>query len=389
MKVGIPLFLILVLTATALSGCLRDRFFGNKFAEVGDLNYDVLNPSNHPRFWLEVTWMGRAEPEITPENKHEPIDSITDILDEYSKRTDVELLKTHRLMALGLFKSNYTLEELKEIEALNRTIEITVEVFSIYVMYIDGQYAEQDPDHPTLGLALSASSMVIFKRQIDKIEPPLLDGKKNEKNRDIERAVIMHEMGHILGLPHSNDTDCVMHAYMNTTRYYEEISKDLPRDFCAESRDLIKSALMGIKKIELDRTAGNGQEKVHLWVELYPRCKLGQHENSYIKAEYWYEGDDPRGENPIRTELVEKDGRYTCKLGNYRSGDTLNYRILLRDRTKNDHTGPLFSEDTDRIMLRKSGQETPFPGGVAVFCVIAVVLIFHGERRGRVRREER
>jgi len=223
----------------------------------------------------------------------------------------------------------------------------------------------------------------VFKEEIDRLEPPLLDGKRNEKNRDIERAVIMHEMGHLLGVPHIDNKACVMHPDMNTTRFYEEVSENVPRDFCAESEGHIMNALMGIDETELDRTVEKNVDTVQLKVVFDERCKLGS-DDCWVKAEYWYEGQDPE-----EIELEGTGKTYRATLAPYTAGTTLHYRIMTRDQTEYEQSGSVITENTDLIKQRKNGTETPFPGMMSVSFVLIVVFLFHVIKRNRMERQDR
>jgi len=81
-----------------------------------------------------------AEPDYTADDQHEPLDSIIDIVYDYSPRNDVETLKTNSRLALAHHKSKHSLADIREYEELHRDIEITMEVFSLYVLYINGSY---------------------------------------------------------------------------------------------------------------------------------------------------------------------------------------------------------------------------------------------------------
>lgn len=62
-----------------------------------------------------------------------------------------------------------------------------------------------------LGETNGAYSFAIFKKSIEKDEPG------GSIAQDLEKEVILHEIGHLLGAGHIPDQDCVMNTYVDST----------------------------------------------------------------------------------------------------------------------------------------------------------------------------
>ena len=337
---------------------------------MGQHGYDILNPVNHERLWIEVDWMMGVEPEYTKQDTHEPLEVLEDTLYTYSKRTDVTVEKTHNTLALPHKKSVHSLKEIKELENLHRAIEITEEVFSIYIIYLNGSYSKNDPKYPTLGLTFSSSSIAIFKEQIDTVEPPIKAGKKNEKNRDLERAVLLHELGHLLGLvgsygepvvPHEDiahagncaNTDCVMHYSVNSTRYTYELKGAIPQDYSDDCKNDLVDILAGLKGTELKKVIKGSRENLTLSADFFPNFNSSGEERS-VKLKYWYDGG-VSGEEAME----RKNGKYTVPSFPFTSASTLFYQIITENADGNSLASSVHSVNTDQIPTAKGKKESP------------------------------
>ena len=362
---------------------------------MGELGYDILNPANHERLWIEVDWMMGVEPDYTKQDKHEPLDAIRNAFNAYSKRTDITVEKTHNTLSLPHNRSVHSLKSIKELENLHRTIEITREVFSIYIIYLNGSYSEDYSKYPTLGLAFSPSSIAIFKEQIDTVEPPIIDGKKNEKNRDLERAVLLHELGLLLGLvgsygepvaPHEDathaencaDTDCLMHYSVNSTRYTYELKGVIPRDYCDDCKNDLVDILTGLKKTDVKKVRKGNQENLTLSAEFFPTFNSSGNERS-VKLKYWYDGG-VSGEEVMK----RKDGKYTVPNFPFTSGSTLNYQIITENADGISLASSVHSVNTDQIPRAKGKKESPgFEVMELLIILNAIFVVILILRRGR------
>lgn len=95
------------------------------------------------------------------------------------------------------------------------------------------------PSPEYLGITLSRDTIFIFKGGFESI---------NENTKimaRIEESTIMHEWGHLLGVAHVEDENCIMseavHFYSNRKLYLSEV----PIEYCAEELSQIR-AMIGI-----------------------------------------------------------------------------------------------------------------------------------------------
>jgi len=351
-------------------GCIfEDKTFERENSGVGELAYDILNPANHPKIWIEIDWMMTVEPDFTKSDSFEPLDAVTDIFDTYSMRTYVEPFKANSMLALPQIKSAHSLADIKEYESTHRTFEITTEVFSVYIMYLNGTYAADPTGYSTLGLAFSSSSIAIFKEAIDNIDLEPLADLGIDEHRDIERAVLMHEMGHLMGLADSNIESTVMHSSIDSSNFVDEIKSTFPQDYSTDSKKKLKNTALGIKSTKVERITNGGDEEPTVFVEFFPVCDLSG-SGSSVTVEYWLSDDE-------HNVLTMKSGEeaYTAAPVSYSAGTTFHYRITTRDAKGNELTSSEIVQETDSIPQVEAEGESPGFSLMGLFVITGMVLL--------------
>ena len=139
----------------------------------------------------------------------------------------------------------YSLEEIVNIEKNERERFKGGDTFVIHILYLNGEYQDNDK---TLGLAYTGSSFVLFKEKIEDASFLLIS------STDIEKSVIVHEFGHLLGLinngyqsphdhedpqhpNHSNNEESVMYWAIESQDIGNQISGEPPNEFDADDLD--------------------------------------------------------------------------------------------------------------------------------------------------------
>lgn len=86
---------------------------------------------------------------------------------------------------------DYSSDDLVALEDQHRSAQPSDDNAAIYMLYLDGRYSD---DSGALGVAYGATSFAIFADAIEDAATPLASAER------IERAVMVHELGHLLGL---------------------------------------------------------------------------------------------------------------------------------------------------------------------------------------------
>jgi hypothetical protein len=88
-------------------------------------------------------------------------------------------------------RTAYTFDQIDGLESRYRSHRSSGDTATMWLIYLNGDLAG---DNGTLGVAFRASEAALFKEQIRGAASPLVDADS------IERSVIVHESGHLLGL---------------------------------------------------------------------------------------------------------------------------------------------------------------------------------------------
>lgn len=138
----------------------------------------------------------------------------------------------------------WTADELRAFAAEHRTQRSSAEQAAMYVLAVRGEFEEEG----VLGVAISATEMVIFPDNIGGLGTDLLGGRQA-----VERAVLVHEAGHLLCLVnigyeserghedpehprHSVHEGSVMHWAIETDAITQVFSGPPPSEFHPDDR---------------------------------------------------------------------------------------------------------------------------------------------------------
>lgn len=191
-----PILLVAVLLAPALAGCVDEiPGLGDRVAPPGALAADYLRPGYRT---VEIVILAEAgaEPNRAALADAEPV-----LEDAIGKPVQITIRSDLRAKGEG---GVYTTEELRALEREVRTWWTAGDLAVIHALYLAGKHTEEN----TIGLAYGGSSLAFFIGRIkegtvaDGSTVPVVEANPGgaPERRYMERAVLVHEVGHLLGL---------------------------------------------------------------------------------------------------------------------------------------------------------------------------------------------
>jgi len=229
--------IVIVLLLILIPGCLDDLKNEAISCEnlTGACRYEILRSSNYSRLHIEINFVTDNSPDS------DAIDLLKTRIQEVTDKTSVSVSQK----SFGSTDESYSLEEILDIENIQRERYKSGNTFIIHILYLNGEYQDNDQ---TLGLAFKGSSFVLFKEKIDDASFLLISDK------DIEKSVIVHEFGHLLGLvnngyqsphnhedsqhPHHSDNDeSVMYWAIESQDIGNQIDGEPPNNFDSDDLD--------------------------------------------------------------------------------------------------------------------------------------------------------
>ena len=200
-------------------------------AAVGAMARTYLRGSPATSLTVEVDWVSGRDPSGTA------LDHLSAILRrELDKPGGIRVALGNRI-ASG--RSTWSLEDLVSLEKANRSGHSGGGRATMWICYVNGSFAE---NANALAVAFSASSAAIFRDRIDDATTSLV------LEPEIERSVIVHEVGHLLALVnigyrsrydhedpqhphHSNNPDSVMYWAVEDVSVRNILRGGPPDDF--------------------------------------------------------------------------------------------------------------------------------------------------------------
>ena len=230
---------ILVLTTPGCLDSLKDSVVSCDNI-TGECRYEILKGNEYSKIHIEVNYVTGNSPES------DALNLLKQRIQEVTDKSTITISQS----SFGSTDNSYTLEEILELEDKQRTRFKSGNTFVIHILYLNGEYSDNDQ---TLGLAYSGTSFAIFKEKIEDAAFLLISAK------DIEKSVIVHEFGHLLGLVnngyqsphdhedpqhphHSNNEESVMYWAIESQDIGNQLDGEPPNDF--DNYDMVELKLM-------------------------------------------------------------------------------------------------------------------------------------------------
>ena len=232
-----PFSAVLIMSLLVVSGCLdslKEQIVSCDNI-TGQCRYEILQDTTYSKLHIEINYVTDNSPDS------DAVDILKQRIQEVSDKTAITVSQS----AFGSTDNSYSLEEIVNIEKNQRERFKGDDTFVIHILYLNGEYQDNDK---TLGLAYTGSSFVLFKEKIEDASFLLIS------STDIEKSVIVHEFGHLLGLinngyqsphdhedpqhpNHSSNEESVMYWAIESQDIGNQISGEPPNEFDADDLD--------------------------------------------------------------------------------------------------------------------------------------------------------
>jgi hypothetical protein len=169
----------------------------NKTANLqitGSSANDFLSAAKYQSVVIEVLYVQGFQPEA------QTLVNLRSFMQARLNKPGGITINQRQIASPGL--APYDINEIAGIESLNRTFYNNGNVLTLFLLFVDGNYATDTASNFTLGTAYRNTSFVMFENTIQNLSNSPL-----EPNRvTLESTVILHELGHLLGLVNLGST---------------------------------------------------------------------------------------------------------------------------------------------------------------------------------------
>lgn len=211
----------------------------NLSSYAGDYAFDLIRDDDFTSLLVEIDYVAGRAP------SQGALDALDDALQTYLDKPDgVSIVVDDEIPAQGAPAWTYETAQDLEITWRDNYRDASTGEAVVYFLYLDGHSDEDDANGRVLGYAYHGSSIVMFK-------DGLLGTQGPPRVREmVEPTVIVHELGHLLGLvnngipmldphqdaahgAHDDNPDCLMYWLVGTDKV-SDLIHDGPPVFDAE-----------------------------------------------------------------------------------------------------------------------------------------------------------
>ena len=242
---NVAMVILIVVLLLKLYEVLTDEERKNLMSSPGDYYADYLG-DDYSKLVVEIDYVEGYGPDTEALNHFQSI-LERECRKQVSMKLDDEIQSTD---------SSYTLKEINQLEERYRDHYRGGDSAVMYYLYLNGEFAESGN---VVGVSYHGSSVALFQEKFEAASTGRISPM------EVERAVLVHEAGHLFALveinyesdvqhqdpnyPHHCDHtdtlgnhDCVMHWAIETLdagsfdSYYNQAVGDVPNDFCEDCR---------------------------------------------------------------------------------------------------------------------------------------------------------
>ncbi len=135
--------------------------------------------------------------------------------------------------------ASYSISDIKSIENAHRITKTSGKTLTAYILFLDGDYSANEGNAKVLGVAYGNSSMAIFEKTIRDYS----GGVTQPPVKTLESTVILHEIGHILGLV--NNGTPMQTTHQDATHGRHCTDQNCLMYYAAETSDIIANIAGG------------------------------------------------------------------------------------------------------------------------------------------------